>query len=290
MVAAPDPSALWNNVASVCTEFITDISSMYTRDAVKLFGDYVQRRGGASGGRVLEITAGTGALTFALARAGYSVVATDFAEEMLAHLRRGAELLPAGERERVLAVQRADAQELGPLADGSFDAVASSFGIIFVPDRAKCLRSILAAVRPGGLALVTSWTLPFEVLDLQPRALKRVIPSYEPPKPPPGAPGPLALADPAEIRAEFEAAGWTDVEVHPVSHDVAWPTRDVLFNVAKTSPALLFAARQAAGSGDPAPCLDKFIQALREVIDESYESEPIVLPQHCLVTLARRPA
>eukprot|EP00741_Cyanophora_paradoxa_P011276 tig00020554_g10893.t1 len=290
MAVAPDPTAPWNQMASVYAEYITDVTSMYTRDAVKLLGDYAQRHGGASGGKILDLAAGTGALTFALARAGYSVVATDFAEEMLAHLRRGAELLPAGERERVLAVQRADAQELGPLADGSFDAVASSFGIIFVPDRAKCLRSILAAVRPGGLALVTSWTLPFEFLDLQPRALKRVLPSYEQPKPVPGGPGPLSLSDPATIRAEFEAAGWTDVEVQTVSHDVIWPTRDVLFKVSKDSPILLGAARQAAGSGDPAPFLAKFIQALREVIDELYTAEPIVLPQHCLVTLARRPA
>eukprot|EP00741_Cyanophora_paradoxa_P009223 tig00001487_g8933.t1 len=208
------------------------IASLFTKDAVGQLADYSRRHGaGAPNGkrlRALEVAAGTGALTLPLLQAGYDVEATDFSPMMLERLRENVKRVPPSPTAgRVLKVEVLNGEHLGAHADGSWDLICSSFGLIFFGERLKALQA-------------APYPLP------RPRA----FPDFALPAPTPDSPGPLSMADPAKVEADLKAAGWVDVEVRKVSHEVKWATREQLYNVAKDSPILYDAARKATGLQD----------------------------------------
>jgi SAM-dependent methyltransferase len=103
------------------------------------------------GERWLDIGTGGGGLAFALARRGSDVVGVDVSEEGLEHARR-----QAAADGRTVDFQPGDAQEL-PFEDGSFDGVASAFGVIFAPDHERAAAELARVCRFGaklGLTLM----------------------------------------------------------------------------------------------------------------------------------------
>ncbi len=114
--------------------------------------DLARRVAALPGARLLEIAAGTGALTRALAaevgpRA--SIVATDLNQAMLDEA--AAVGTPAGVR-----WQHADALAL-PFADESFDVVVCQFGAMFFPDKVRAFAEARRVLRPGGTFLFNVW-------------------------------------------------------------------------------------------------------------------------------------
>lgn len=102
--------------------------------------------------RVLDVAAGNGNVTLAAARRGCKVTSTDYVASLL---ERGAERAKA-ERFDV-KFQLADAEAL-PFADASFDAVVSTFGVMFAPDQAKAAAEMARVCRPGGRIGMANWT------------------------------------------------------------------------------------------------------------------------------------
>jgi len=102
--------------------------------------------------RVLDVAAGNGNATLAAARRGCRVVSTDYVDTLL---ERGAERARA-ERLNV-DFQTADAEDL-PFADASFDAVLSTFGVMFSPDHARAAAEMARVCRPGGRIGLANWT------------------------------------------------------------------------------------------------------------------------------------
>ena len=92
----------------------------------------------------LDVGTGGGGLALQLARAGAAVVGVDVAEDGLQHARAA-----AGAAELAAEFVRANAEEL-PFENGSFDGVASAFGVIFAqrPDRAA--GELARVCRSGG--------------------------------------------------------------------------------------------------------------------------------------------
>ncbi|RYF43555.1 MAG: class I SAM-dependent methyltransferase [Comamonadaceae bacterium] len=102
--------------------------------------------------RVLDVAAGNGNATLAAARRGCVVTSTDYVASLL---DRGAERARA---ERLdVAFQPADAESL-PFQDASFDAVLSTFGVMFTPDHAKAAAEMARVCRPGGRIAMANWT------------------------------------------------------------------------------------------------------------------------------------
>ena len=102
--------------------------------------------------RVLEIAAGTGVLTRALAAElpkGVEIVATDLNQAMLDYAA-GLEIA------RPVEWRQADAMAL-PFEDEAFDAVACQFAMMFVPDKVKAFSEARRVLRPGGLFLLDVW-------------------------------------------------------------------------------------------------------------------------------------
>lgn len=105
-----------------------------------------------AGEKVLDIAAGNGNATLAAARRWCDVTSTDYVEALLGRGRRRAE----AEGLRV-AFQKADAEDL-PFADGSFDAVVSTFGGMFSPDQSRTAAEMLRVCRSGGRIGLANWT------------------------------------------------------------------------------------------------------------------------------------
>ncbi len=109
-------------------------------------------------GRALDLCAGTGDLTMALARSGKpaEVVGTDFVPEMLEVARAKAESY-AGPTKITLSV--ADAQDL-PFPGDSFDVVTVAFGVRNLPDRTANFAEVRRVLRPGGKYLILEFSRP----------------------------------------------------------------------------------------------------------------------------------
>ncbi|MGJ7490088.1 class I SAM-dependent methyltransferase [Variovorax sp. ZT4R33] len=102
--------------------------------------------------QVLDVAAGNGNATLAAARRGCRVVSTDYVPALL---ERGAERARAERLE--VQFQTADAEAL-PFDDARFDAVVSTFGVMFTPDHAKAAAELARVCRPGGRIGLANWT------------------------------------------------------------------------------------------------------------------------------------
>ncbi|MGF1621962.1 MAG: class I SAM-dependent methyltransferase [Rhodomicrobiaceae bacterium] len=105
-----------------------------------------------AGERVLDVAAGNGNATLAAARRFAAVTSTDYVGALLERGRERA----AAERLTV-AFREADAEAL-PFADGEFDAVLSTFGVMFTPNQEQAAAELARVVRKGGRVGLANWT------------------------------------------------------------------------------------------------------------------------------------
>ena len=108
------------------------------------------------GERVLDVAAGTGTSSAALARTGVTVVALDFSAGMIEEGRR---------RHPKIEFVEADAERL-PFGDDEFDAVTISFGLRNVENPKTALAEMYRVLKPGGRLVICEFSRP-------PRALFR---------------------------------------------------------------------------------------------------------------------
>jgi ubiquinone/menaquinone biosynthesis C-methylase UbiE len=105
-----------------------------------------------AGSRVLDVAAGNGNATLAAARRWCEVTSTDYVGSLLESGR--ARALAEGHK---VHFQEADAENL-PFADASFDAVMSTFGVMFTPNQEKAASELVRVCRPGGRIGLANWT------------------------------------------------------------------------------------------------------------------------------------
>jgi ubiquinone/menaquinone biosynthesis C-methylase UbiE len=142
--------------------------------------------------RVLDVAAGNGNATLAAARRGCRVTSTDYVGSLL---ERGAERAHAERLEVQFRV--ADAEAL-PFFDGSFDAVLSTFGVMFAPDHQKSADELMRVCRSGGRVGLANWT-PDSAIGQLFKILARQVP------PPAGVQPPPLWGDVVYLRSLFEA-------------------------------------------------------------------------------------
>jgi len=105
-----------------------------------------------AGERVLDVATGNGSTALAAARCWTRVVGLDFVPALL---ERGRERAAA--EHLAVEFREGDAEEL-PFADGAFDAVLSTFGVMFAPDQERAARELVRVCRRGGKIGLASWT------------------------------------------------------------------------------------------------------------------------------------
>jgi ubiquinone/menaquinone biosynthesis C-methylase UbiE len=139
---------------------------------------------------VLDVAAGNGNATLAAARRGCHVTSTDY---VAALLERGAERATADRFD--VTFQTADAEAL-PFEDARFDAVLSTFGVMFTPDHVQAAAEMQRVCKPGGRIGLANWT-PDSLVGKMFKTLGRHLP------PPPGVQPPSLWGTESHLRQLF---------------------------------------------------------------------------------------
>jgi SAM-dependent methyltransferase len=125
-----------------------------------------------SGERVLDVAAGNGNATLAAARRWCDVTSTDYVPSLLEAGRARAKA-----EGHAIHFQEADAENL-PFPDASFDAVISTFGVMFAPNQTAAAGELARVCKSGGQIGLANWTPESFVGQLF-----RIIGKYVPPAP-----------------------------------------------------------------------------------------------------------
>ncbi len=104
------------------------------------------------GAKVLDVAAGNGNATLAAARRFCDVTSSDYVKGLLDKGKNRADA-----EELNVTFEQADAEDL-PYTAGSFDAVLSTFGVMFTPNQPKAAAELLRVCRPGGKIALANWT------------------------------------------------------------------------------------------------------------------------------------
>ena len=197
----------WTEIAPAFDEFVTPSNIPIAEEAL-------QRTGLRPGMRVLDVAAGSGALSIPAARGGAEVMATDISPAMV-------ERLEARAREEGLSdleTRVMDGHDL-EFEDGTFDIAGSQFGVMLFPDLPQGLSELARVTKPGGRVLVVTMGLPSEVefLGFFLEAVKSAVPGFtgfsmDPP------PLSFQVSDPERLREELVSAGLTDIRVERANH------------------------------------------------------------------------
>lgn len=160
------------------------------------------------GQRILDLAAGTGTSSAALASSGAYVVASDISLGMLEQGRR---------QQPGIDFVAGDALAL-PFPDDTFDAVTISYGLRNVEDTGAALREMLRVTRPGGRIVIAEFSTPTNppFRHVYTNYLVAALPRIAKLSSNPVAYGYLAESimawpDQVGLADKLSAAGWVDV-------------------------------------------------------------------------------
>ena len=188
-------------------------------------------------GQVLEIAAGTGCVTRAMATAlpeTVAIVATDLSQAML-------DQTAARGTTRPVRWRQADAMAL-PFADGAFDAVVCQFGVMFFPEKGGAYAEVRRVLRSGGIFVFNVWDRieENEFADTVTTALAALFPE-DPPRF--LARTPHGYHDPETIKRDLTAGGF--------------PAAPAITTLAAEPGGVLRACRRRVLPGHPAAQRDR---------------------------------
>jgi SAM-dependent methyltransferase len=122
------------------------------RADVTFYRELAKKRLGSSGGRILELGAGSGRVTIPLARDGHTVAAIDQSHAMLAKLRTRVAALPASVAKRITVLE---GDLRGFRAPGKYPLAIAAFNVLeHLYTRGEidaCLRCVAEHLEPGGV-------------------------------------------------------------------------------------------------------------------------------------------
>src|SRR3977135_1053581 len=143
-----------------------------------------------SGQKVLDVAAGNGNVTLAAARRWCDVVSTDYVPSLLERGRRR-----AAAEGLLVEFKEADAEALC-FGDATFDAVVSTFGVMFTPNQDKAAAELARVCKSGGKIGLANWTSEGFIGQLF-----KVLGKYLPP--PPGSKSPALWGSMAHVTDMF---------------------------------------------------------------------------------------
>ncbi|WP_375161795.1 class I SAM-dependent methyltransferase [Bradyrhizobium sp. RDT46] len=262
--------------------FAGSIPKLYDEHLVPMIfagyaGDIARRVAALSPSALLEIAAGTGAVTRAVAAAlprDVRYVATDLNEPMLAIAAQR----QAGDDR--ISWRQADALAL-PFGDAEFDVVCCQFGAMFFPDRVKGYSEAKRVLKPGGTFLFNVWDRIEENVfaDDAATALRKLFPD-DPPRFITRTPH--GYFDQAIIRADLARAGFGNVSIETLAATSRAPSPD-LVAVAYCQGTPLRGEIEARTGGDLQAATDAVAAAIRA----RHGSGPVEAKIQALVITAR---
>ena len=253
-------------MTNIDADFSGSIPEIYDTHLVPvLFEGYASdlaRRVARTGPKaVLEIAAGSGAVTRALApllgvQSRY--VVTDLNGAMLERAQRH----HADDR---LEWREANALSL-PFENDSFDVVLCQFGVMFFPDRVKGFSEALRVLRPGGRFVFNCWGA-LERNDFSKIAVAILIKLY--PEDPPLflARTPFGYSEASLVETELSASGFDSVRIEELElQSQAEMADDFAFGQTHGSPLRL----EIEARGEPS--LDQVRKAIADELHTQLES------------------
>ncbi|HUS22121.1 MAG TPA: class I SAM-dependent methyltransferase [Aeromicrobium sp.] len=223
---------------------------------------------------VLETAAGTGALTRELEGAGeMNIAATDLNGAMV----QKAEALGFGER---VHWQVADALDL-PFPDGSFDAVACQFGVMFFPDKVLGYAEARRVLRPGGLFAFNVWD------RIEANGVANVVTEALHASAPDGSLAflrrtPHGHSDEVRIRADLAAAGFDDVQIEHLDGTSRCTAQDGAVAYCQGTPL------RGEIEANPAISLDEATAIAVDALERRFGEGAFEAPTRWLQVTARR--
>lgn len=253
-------SVMWGNGPY---ERITDT----IRDVHRRVVDRLDPRPGV---RWLDAACGTGAVALLAAERGAEVVGMDFAPALIETARE-----IAVERGAQVRFDVGDAERM-PYEDGAFEAVSSTFGVMFAPDHEAVARELARVTSAGGRLALACWTPHGGVGDLF-----RMVAPFAPP-PPPDAGSPFDWGRPDHVRALLGDAFELEFEqhespLHNASAQENWELFSSSFGPVKTIVETLDDERR-----------EEFRRAWIEFFEARREGGEVVHHREYLLTLGRR--
>jgi ubiquinone/menaquinone biosynthesis C-methylase UbiE len=200
---------MWNNAAAGWQTWWETIE----RGAQKVSDKIIQLAEVKPGDKVLDIATGIGepAVTAASrVKPNGKVVAIDISPQMLAIAKTRAKSLGL---DGIMEFREADGEKIDLIDQtAKFDAILSRFGLMFFPNLPSVLVKIRYLLITNGRLAAAVWSTPSKVplIDLAFASVRKQINA---PAPPPGTPGPFALADIEALKQLFSQAGFKDIKV-----------------------------------------------------------------------------
>jgi ubiquinone/menaquinone biosynthesis C-methylase UbiE len=228
-----------------------------------------------SGQKVLDVAAGNGNATLAAARRWCDVVSTDYVPKLLelGQRRATAEGLS-------IEFKAADAEAL-PFADSSFDAVLSTFGVMFSANHDKAAAEMLRVCKPGGKIGMANWTPEGFIGQLFKVIGKHVAPA-------PGAKSPALWGTGARLEEMF-AASATSMVAKPRHFSFRYLSPEHFLETFKTFYGPMLKAF-AALDADNQKRLRYDILALIERFNRATDGTMIVPSEYLEIVLQKRGA
>lgn len=233
------------------------------------------------GERVLDIGCGAGATTVMFAKAvapGGFVLGLDVSGPMLARAREAApENLP-------LDFVLADAT-VYPFDPGSFDLLASRFGVMFFADPVLSFANLRRALKPSGRLTFVCWREPRDNPWMM--APLQAVYQHVPKMPPVGPedPGPFAFASEERVRRILTGAGFTDVKIEP--HNLAMDVAAGRGLDAAVEGALQIGPASRALQGHPAETYEAAKNSIRAALTPFVKGQSVLLPGAIWVVTAK---
>lgn len=263
--------------------FAGSIPALYDEYLVPMifsvYADDIARRVAAlSPSVLLEIAAGTGVVTRAVAAAlprGIRYVATDLNEPMLAVAAQR-----QAEDDRI-TWRQADASAL-PFDDAEFDVVCCQFGAMFFPDRTKAYTEVKRVLKPDGTFVFNVWDrIEDNVLTHDGMvALEKLFPD-DPPRF--MVRTPHGYHDRAVIRTDLERAGFRNISIETRSETSRAPSPEYVA-IAFCQGTPLRNEIESRGSSS----LQAATDIVAEVIRTRHGSGPLEAKIQAVVIEARR--
>jgi len=226
-----------------------------------------------AGSKVLDVAAGNGMVSLAAARRWCSVTSTDYVPALLecGRARATAEGLS-------IEFKEADAESL-PFDDASFDAVVSTFGVMFTPNQAQAASELARVCKRGGRIGLANWT-PEGFIGQVFKTLGKYLP------PPVGAKSP-ALWGTRVALDEMLGSQASSIKVEPRAFNFRYRSPEHFLDVFKTyyGPVLkAFGALDATSQQD----LHNDLYALIVRMNKSGDTTMVVPSEFLEVVITRR--
>jgi len=250
------PAAVWSSGGKDYDEISRGIS-----DAIE---HCVLRLAPKRGEHILDLSTGTGWTSRVVARRGAAVTGVDIAAGLLeaARARAQAEALP-------IEYELGDAESL-PFGDGAFDAVVSTFGVMFASRPEAAAAELARVCRKGARIALTTW-----LSDSTLAGMFDVMKRYMPPPPSPPPPSPFAWGRTERIRellgTAFELRFEKGVSFYrEPSAEAAWQTFSKGYGPTRTLAANLDPARSEALHQDFVAFHERFATDLGITVPREY--------------------